>query len=118
MGRYQNVMRTPNPSEFYAQAIGQYMLNEGFNLIDYKGFKVWKKGVGLLVAPQFFSIQYRGNEIILEAFIRYPILPGVYVGEMGISGGFGAIPKKLLKNRVQAVENYVISLWQPQNLGT
>lgn len=112
MARYQNAMQTPGPAEFYASAISQYMFNEGFRLVDYKGFKVWKKGFGLLTAPQYFSIQYRENIIYLEAFLRYAILPGVYVGEMGINGFFGAIPKNLLKSRVNVVENYIISLWQ------
>ena len=112
MARYQNALQTPGASEFYAQAINQYMLNEGFTLVDYKGYKVWKKGVGVLTAPQYFSIQYRNNVIYLEAFIRYPLLPGVYVGEMGIDGFFGALPKGLLKQRVSTVEAYIMSLWQ------
>jgi hypothetical protein len=112
MARYQNAMQTPGAATDYAEAIGQFMVNEGFNLVNYKGFKVWKKGVGILTAPQFFSIQYSSNTIFLEAFLRYPILPGVYVGEIGISGAFAAIPKNLLKGRVQAVERYIFSLWQ------
>jgi len=110
-------MQTPNPAEFYAPAINQFMLNEGFTLIDYKGYKVWKKGVGIATAPQYFSIQYSANTIYLEAFIRYPILPGVYVGEMGLSGFFVAVPKSLLKGRVFAIEKYIVDLWQtpPQN---
>lgn len=105
-------MQTPGPADFYAPAISQYMYNEGFRLVDYKGFKVWKKGVGLVTAPQYFSIQYRENVIYLEAFLRYAILPGVYIGEMGINGFIGAVPKSLLKSRVGTVENYIISLWQ------
>ena len=107
-------MQTPYPAEGYAPALNQYMTNEGFTLVDYKGKMVWKKGVGLATAPQFFSIQYQGNTIYLDAFLRYPILPGVYVGEMGITGFFGALPKSLLKTRVNTVEAYIVSLWQQQ----
>ncbi len=114
MARYQNIMQTPSPAEFYASSINQYMTNEGFQLVDYKGQKVWKKGVGMLTAPQYFSIQYKDNTIYLEAFIRFALLPGVYVGEMGINGFFGAVPKQLLKQRVNTVENYIVSLWGPQ----
>lgn len=112
MARYQNAMQTPGPAELFAPAINQYMLKEGFRLVNYKGSMVWKKGFGFFTAPQYFSIQYRENAIYLEAFIRYAILPGVYIGEMGINGFFGAIPKSLLKNRVSVVENYIVSLWQ------
>lgn len=114
MSRYKNAMQTPYPAEVYAQPLSQYMTNEGFKLVDYKGQKVWKKGVGIATAPQFFSIQYQGNTIYLDAFLRYPILPGVYVGEMGITGFFGALPKGLLKTRVHAVEMYIANLWQQQ----
>ena len=112
MARYQKAMQTPNPSETYAPAINQYMLNEGFTLVDYKGQKVWKKGFGVVTCPQYFSIQYQENVIYLEAFIRYAILPGVYVGEMGIDSFFAAVPKSLLKQRVNTVEGYIINLWQ------
>lgn len=112
MARYQNSLQTPNPAHLYASSINKYMQSEGFSLVDYKGGKVWKKGVGILTAPQFFSIRYYENSIVLEAFIRYPLLPGVYVGEMGLDGFFGAVPKNLLRGRVQAVEKYIASLWQ------
>jgi len=110
MARYVNTLQTPQPAETYAPVLNQYMMNEGFSLIDYKGEKVWKKGIGLATAPQYLSIQYQGGAIRLEAFIRYALLPGVYVGEMGIDGFFGALPKKLLKDRVISVESYIRSL--------
>lgn len=37
---------------------------------------------------------------MLEAWIKFAILPGVYVGEMGTKGFVGALPKQLLKERV------------------
>lgn len=112
MARYQNTLQTPDSANIYAQSITQYMQNEGFSLIDYKGGKVWKKGVGLVTAPQYFSIRYFDNRIVLEAFIRYPLFPGVYIGEMGLTGFVGAVPKNLLRGRVDAVEKYIASLWQ------
>ena len=112
MARYQNAIQTPGPARNYEPAISQYMQNEGFSIVDYKGQMVWKKGIGLATAPQFFSIQYGDNVVCLEAFIRFPLLPGVYVGEMGISGFFGALPKSLLKQRVSTVEGYIATLWQ------
>ena len=114
MSRYQNAIQTPGPAEVYSEAIGRYMVGEGFSVVDYKGKKVWKKGIGLATAPQYFSIQYQGNVIYLEAFLRYAILPGVYVGEMGLKGFYGAIPKNLLRTRVGTVETYITSLWQQQ----
>ena len=115
MSRYKNALKTPRESAFYAPSIGQYMQNEGFSLVDYKGYKVWKKGVGMLTAPQYLSVQYQDNVIYIEAFLRNAILPGVYAGEMGLDGFYGAIPKELLKQRVNALEQYIYSLWNTPN---
>jgi len=112
MARYQNTLQTPAPAETYASAISQYMTDEGFALVDYKGAQVWKKGIGMATAPQYLAIQYDGNTINIEAFIRWALLPGVYVGEMGTTGFVGAIPKKLLRNRVETLESYIANLPQ------
>jgi len=99
---------------YVASAVGEYMTNEGFKLVDYRGQQVWKKGVGLLTAPQYLVISFFQDEVIVEAFLRFALFPGVYVGEMGIDGFFGAVPKSLLKTRVQAVEAYLVSIIQYQ----
>ena len=112
MSRYQNALQTPGAAESYLPAINQYMVNEGFEPITYKGQQVWKKGLGIATAPQYISIYYRENTIYLEAFIRFALFPGLYVGEMGINGFIGALPKSLLKGRVEAIENYIKALWQ------
>ena len=99
---------------YVSAAIGEYMTKEGFQLVNYKGQQVWKKGYGLLTAPQYLVISFFQGEVVVEAFLRYALFPGVYIGEMGIDGFFGAIPKSLLKTRVQAVENYLVSIIQYQ----
>jgi hypothetical protein len=68
-----------------------------------------------MTAPQYLVIAYGPDFIHIEAFLRYPLLPGVYVGEMGLTGFFGALPKGLLRTRVTNLENYIASLWnRPQ----
>lgn len=60
-----------------------------------------EKGVGLLTAPQFLKLSVNNDgSYVLEAWIKFAILPGVYVGEMGTKGFVGALPKQLLKERV------------------
>ena len=41
------------------------------------------------------------NDIAISGFA---ILPGWYVGEMGLDGAFAIIPKRKLKKRVEAIE--------------
>ena len=115
MARYGKRFPMENVDVNYVMTeAGKYMVNEGFTLVDYKGQKVWKKGIGMLTAPQYLVISGSPQEIVVEAFIRYALFPGVYVGEMGIDGFFGAVPKSMLKTRVQAVEGYLVSVIQHQ----
>ena len=109
MARYVKQLQVPYESTLLAPQIEQFMTSEGFYLADYKGETVWKKGVGVLTAPQYLSVTYGPNTVTVQAFIKYALLPGVYIGEMGIDGFFGAIPKQNLKKRVVAVEQLISS---------
>ena len=114
MARYQNEIKVSvDPTTLY-QPISEYLIKEGFAQHNYGGVNAWKKGVGMLTAPQFFIFSNTEDSILIEAFIKNAILPGVYVGEMGLSGFYGAVPKQLLRTRVEAIENYIRSLGVPQ----
>lgn len=103
MGRYIQYFTTPFTQQQVAEGFSSFLTNEGFTLTNVKGERVWKKGMGLLTAPQYLKLSDVGGTYVLEAWIKFALLPGVYVGEMGINGAFGAIPKKLLKDRVNSV---------------
>jgi len=107
MARYRNVLQTTGPAIDYEPAIHQYLISEGFALDQYQGKPIWKKGDGFVTAPQYISIECEGETVVLEAFLRYAILPGVYAGEMGTTGFIGALPKRLLKGRVDSVEAFI-----------
>ena len=99
---------------FVSNEIGKYMTSEGFHLVPYKGQTAWSKGYGFFTGPQYLILSYYQNEIVMEAFIKMALLPGVFVGEYGLDGFFGAIPKQLLKTRVGAVEGYIMYILQQQ----
>jgi len=112
MARYVNCIKVPVDPNTITERITEYMTAEGFKLIDYKGQMTWKKGSGWVTAPQYLGIQYGPDYVQIDAFIKYALLPGVYIGEMGTDGFFGAVPKSLLNNRVKALETFIFSLWQ------
>ena len=94
---------TKTPDQAYA-LINQYMAAEGFSTAMYNGEPIWKKGVGFLAAPQYIRVFPTTNGTVnIEAFIKYAILPGVYVGEMGLDGFFGFAIKKVLRDRVNVL---------------
>ena len=83
--------------------VNDYLTREGFVYTNYNGEDVWKKGKGLMAAPQFIKVQYQNGQIHLEAWMKYALLPGVYCGEMGLTGFMGWGMKEILKGRVNTL---------------
>lgn len=103
MGRYANTITLSRPADDVGERIEAYLRREGFRQVDVEK-NVWQKGMGLMLGPQFIRYEAAGKELRLEAWIKFALLPGIYVGEMGIDGLFAVIPKKKLKGRVQEIE--------------
>ena len=104
MGRYVAEYTIGQPDDFIRLVSEDYFQKEGFKLVPYKGEMLWKKGRGVLTAPQYIKLAYGQGIVHVEAFIRWTILPGVYVGEMALDNGFvGAIPKSMLMDKVNTL---------------
>ena len=87
--------------------VHQYMKSEGYSFLMFEGENVYKKGNGFAAGPTFMKITTNGNYVIVEAWIKFAALPGVYAGEMGLSGAVGALPKSMLRSRVGIVEDMI-----------
>lgn len=96
MSRFIADYQSGKPDEFIKFVSEDFFAKEGFRQVNYKGETVWKKGVGFLTAPSFISFRYSQGNIHLEAWIKS-------FGEHGLDGFYGAVPKKALKNRVDAL---------------
>jgi len=107
MSRYVNVLQVPTSMENTLANVENYLSSEGFKQAKYKGTPVWKKGLGLMIGPQYVFLTPKEGSLHLEAWIKFALLPGVYLGEMGIEGAFGMIPKKKLKKRVLEIEELI-----------
>ncbi len=105
MARYKNKIATDRDEEKIDRRIAKYLTAEGFRLVD-EDENTWQKGNGWLLWPQYVQYEVRSGKLYLEAWLKFPILPGVYVGEFGIDGMFGFIPKRQLKVRVEAIEAF------------
>ena len=105
MGRYHNEFKFNNTihPQLFAD-IHQYMLNEGYEYRNFEGENVYKKGKGFSLGPTFLKFMADQDRIVVEAWIKFAVVPGVYAGEMGIDGVFGAVPKSMLSGRVRNVE--------------
>ena len=107
MPRYVREMKTKKSEKEITNLVHAFMEREGFRAVQYKGEDVWQKGRGLLTAPQFMKIDYNEGKFILQAWIKYALLPGVYVGEMGITGFTAFAIKKVLRSRVEELERII-----------
>lgn len=103
MARYTNTVKT----ELDVQQINQTV----FNMLTQRGFKqkvrnneqVWQKG-GALVAPQFIKVTPHEGEAVVEGWLKFSILPGIYYGEMDLTGTMGFAIKSALRKTIANLE--------------
>lgn len=86
------------PDDFIQFVSNDFFKKEGFQLINYKGEQLWKRGTGMVTAANYIKLQYGNGVIHIEAFIKS-------FGEQNLEGFYGAIPKSQLKSRVDTLVN-------------
>ncbi len=106
MSRYTNTFYTNLTFEEFNTIVSQYLTAQGFKQINPNYDQLWKKGVGLLTAPMYIGALYNPQNfsVTICAYIKFALLPGVYIGEMDLTGFFGAVPKSMLKTKVAELE--------------
>ncbi len=105
MGRYFNRFVTNLPSEQINAVIDNFYTINSFKPYGYKGESWMKLGKGILVAPQIMRASVQENVVTIEAFVRYAILPGVYLGEFELDDSFFlCVPKKALISKIRNLE--------------
>ncbi len=101
MSRSITMFQSPFAPQAAFDSFAQYMTSEGFALNEKNGEQFWTKGSGFFTAPQFLKLTLNNDgTFVLEAWIKLPLLPGVFVGEMGTKGFIGCVPKQFLQSRV------------------
>jgi hypothetical protein len=105
MARYQNVVISKRGAAEVEAIAENFLTAEGFKKVPYGGETVWKKGQGWVAAPQFIKLEANGNQITVTAWLKFALLPGIYVGEMGTTGFFGFAIKQALRKRVARFES-------------
>lgn len=103
MARYSETFVIHGNQQLIEDSIHQYLEAEGYHIDLYKQQEVYRKGNGFVSGPSFVRIAYSEGYLILSAWIKFALLPGVFMGEMGITGFFGSLPKKKLKRRVDHI---------------
>ena len=102
MARYNNSVPTKKPAASLATAIESYLTSKGFKRSKAEG-TIWQKGGGMS-NPMFVRFETHPKELKLEAWLRFVIFPGVFLGEYDVEGMFLIVQKRVLKKHVQAIE--------------
>ena len=109
MARYTKELPINKSPEQFQAIENQFFAQEGFKQVTYKGEQVWKKGMGLMIGPQYIALKNSSGVVRVEAWIKFSLLPGIYLGELGLDGFVGAIPKSLLKAKVSRLEQLLMN---------
>lgn len=101
MARYVCDFSVSKPDDFVKFVTEDFFGKEGFTLQRYKtGEVVWTKGSGWMTAPQFYKVESFGGQVHLEAWMAVFALPGITLGETGITGFWGWAVKSVMRDRV------------------
>ena len=107
MSRYVNDIKVKESAGTAEKKITDYLTIEGFYQVKDGTETIWKKGFGLMLGPQYVKVEIVDGGVHLEAWIKFALLPGVFMGEMDTNGAFGFIPKKKLKGRIEEIEKLI-----------
>lgn len=108
MARYTNTILTGKNVDEINKIVEECMKSAKFKYVNFKGEQVWKKG-GALTAPQFLKVTPNDGGATVEAWLKFSWVPGVYSGEMDLTGAMGFAIKEMLKKRVNEMESKLSS---------
>ncbi len=106
MARYINYVNTSLNEEELSSLVCDTMKKKGFKQKTRDGVLVWQKG-GALVAPQFVKVAYQDKKAKVEGWLKFSLLPGVYYGEMDLSGTMGFAIKNALRKNIADLESKI-----------
>lgn len=104
MARYSKEYPRNGFSDSHYREICDHLTQNGFEQTVYEGERVFQRGTGAMVAPSFLKLTYTPDKVRVEAWLKMAILPGVFVGEMGLTGFAGSAARGKLKKAVAYID--------------
>lgn len=94
MARHYQEVETNLTEKQLEKKIADFITIDGYRAVNYKSeANVYKKGYGLIAAPQYVKLEIQDNKIIIQAWIK----PFIVIKESSLKGFLGIVPKKALK---------------------
>lgn len=108
MARYIKDFPISADAQIVQTSLDQYLKSEGYQYKNFEGENVYRKGNGIVSGPTFFKFSYYGNMVRMETWMKYAMLPGVYVDEIGVDGFVGSAAKGPWKRRIGYIEKMFV----------
>ena len=90
-----------------AKKVSLYLTGEGFRPVQYKKEgQYYKKYGGWFEPHQYIKFGFKSWEMTVAAFVKFPLFPGIGVGEMGITGEFCPQMRTALTRSVNDLQSY------------
>lgn len=104
MARYKkSIPATLEPDQLFTIA-QNFLQSKGYVYQTYHGDNVFRKGEGFMTAPRFIKVSFAPGCVVLEAWNKMVILPGLFIGEFDIFGLYGAATNGPVKEVVKQLE--------------
>ena len=68
--------------------LNKILINKGFNLVNYNGESVYKKGVGFLTSTKYIKVDVYDDSVDISGWVR-----NFGISENDLEGFVGVIPK-------------------------
>lgn len=103
MARYITTFKINQPESYVQEVTQNFFRINGYEPDNYKGAKVWRKGMALVTVPRFMDVSYLKGEVKIEAWVSKFAFPGLYLGESGVTGFVAIAIKQMLKGEVSSL---------------
>lgn len=111
MSRFEKDYHTNENTGVIFEKINNFLISSGYVKETYNGEYVYKKGDGWLAAPKYIKVNNMGGNCIkVQAWMKWVLLPYVFIGEMDFTQNTfaGAIDKSKLKAIVEGIDTIVL----------
>lgn len=103
MAKYINTIKTNKTEGELNLIISEQLSKARYKYIKFQDDWLWKKG-GVFVAPQLIKVDVKGSDVTINAWLKFAWLPGIYSGEMGLTGAVGFVIKDVMSKVIAKLE--------------
>lgn len=107
MSRYVKDYTINIEAEELLEELETYIISEGYTTTEYDGQLIYKKSSGAMNSPSYIKIRCEDTLLRIQAWIKFAMLPNVFIGEYDLQGVIGRDINGPLAERLQKIDNII-----------